>query len=72
MSDEFTPSIEEQISDLRYVRNALLTESDRFILAGNPSQEILDYRQALRDLTENFTSLDDVVYPPFPEVTTNG
>lgn len=53
---------------LRVERNKKLTETDYW---GSPdlpdmTQAQLNYRQALRDVTNTYTSLDDVVWPTKP------
>jgi len=64
-----------KLADLRTVRATKLTESDWTQLADVPlgSSEKANwatYRQALRDITESYQSLDTVVWPaePTPEV----
>jgi len=59
---------------LRTERNSLLAETDWWILRGNPTQEQLDYRQALRDITKTATpelnewrELTGVEWPTKPE-----
>ena len=57
------------INLLRTERNKRLTETDWWEL---PSQSPMSdartvYRQALRDITNTYTSLDDVVWPEKPE-----
>lgn len=55
------------LEELRIERNALLAETDIWVLPDRtPTQAQLDYRQALRDITETYTSLDDVVWPTKP------
>jgi len=58
----------EQLSDLRKERNKLLTETDHWAYQDAPdmTQDKIDYRQALRDITDTYTSLDDVVWPTKP------
>lgn len=56
---------------LREARNIKLLETDwivtKSIETGQPiSQQWLTYRQALRDITENYTSLNDVIWPNKP------
>ena len=76
-------SIDTQISDseiesyrrwkkIRKERNQLLGESDYMILADAPvdetqKQEWTTYRQALRDIPQDYDSPDEVVYPDKPE-----
>jgi hypothetical protein len=53
---------------LRAERNRLLSETDWWVLPDRtPTQAQLDYRQALRDITDTYTSLEDVVWPVKPE-----
>lgn len=57
---------------LREARDAKLQETDwlsiRSIELNQPiSTEWLNYRQALRDITLNYTSLNDVIWPEKPE-----
>jgi hypothetical protein len=55
--------------ELRFERNKLLSESD---WTQNPDvpqatkDKWADYRQQLRDITNNYTSLEDVVWPEKP------
>jgi len=54
---------------LRHERNNRLKQTD-WVAGEDVPQSIKDrwfpYRQALRDITENYTSLDDVVWPTKP------
>src|SRR5210317_1742799 len=53
---------------LRAERNQRLANTDWWVLPDRtPTQAQLDYRQALRDITETYTSLDDVVWPEVPD-----
>lgn len=63
--------IEEQnkfwLQDLRTVRDQLIAETDWWVLPDRtPTQEQLDYRQALRDITNTYSNLRDVVWPTKP------
>ena len=76
-------SIDAQIGDvelevkmmwkkIRKERNQLLKESDYLILADAPvdetqKQEWTTYRQALRDIPQDYDSPDEVVFPDKPE-----
>ena len=76
-------SIDSQISDseiesyqrwkiIRAERGKLLRESDYLILADAPvdetqKQEWTTYRQALRDIPQDYDSPDEVVYPTKPK-----
>lgn len=75
--DESAPDIdtvkskiaEYKLSDLREERNKLLVETD-WVAGDDVPQALKDtwysYRQELRDITETYTSLDDVVWPEKP------
>ena len=57
----------EPLKLLREERNKLLAETDWWLLPDRTAtQAQLDYRQALRDITTTYTSLDDVVWPEKP------
>ena len=65
-------SEEVDLKYLRQERNAKLTETDWVItmhkeLGTNIPAAWKTYRQALRDITDTYTSLDDVVWPEKPE-----
>ena len=52
---------------LREERDRRLVASDWMVLPDRtPSQAQLDYREALRDVPQNYTSLDTVVWPTKP------
>ena len=57
----------EKLGYLRVVRNSKLAETDFY---GNSdvtmSEAMTTYRQALRDITNSATSLDDVTWPEKP------
>lgn len=58
------------LDDLRIERTKLLLECDWTQFADIPEETKTlwhPYRQALRDITENYTSLEDVVWPDKPE-----
>ena len=58
----------EPLRLLRVERDKLLSETDWWVLPDRtPSQAQLDYRQALRDITDTYSSLEDVVWPTKPE-----
>jgi hypothetical protein len=58
---------ERDLRLLRRHRDALLAQTDHWLLSDRtPTQEQLDYRQALRDITNTYTSLEDVVWPTKP------
>ena len=58
---------DRDLADLRTERNNLLAETDYF---GNSdvtmNEAMTTYRQALRDITNSATSLEDVVWPTKP------
>jgi hypothetical protein len=59
---------EEKLRDLRLARGTKLRKTDWWVLPDRtPTQEQLNYRQALRDITNTYTSLDDVIWPEKPE-----
>jgi len=60
-----------KLSYLRYERNLKLTETDWVVtmhkeLGTNIPTAWKTYRQALRDITDDATSLDDVTWPEKP------
>lgn len=57
-----------RVEDLRTERNRRLAETDYWAYQDTPTmtQAQIDYRQALRDITDNATSLDDVTWPEKP------
>jgi hypothetical protein len=63
---------EEELDRLRAKRNAKLAETDWVVtmhkeLGTNIPAAWKTYRQALRDITDTYTSMDDVVWPEKPE-----
>jgi len=67
-SNPFIRSSEELLEELRIVRNSMLLETDYWNAPDTPdmTSEQTTYRQALRDITNTYTSLDDVVWPTKP------
>jgi len=67
------PAVEfdRAMADLRAKRNQLLAETDYLALSDNTmSAEMTTYRQALRDITNNLTTVfdvDNVTFPLKPE-----
>lgn len=62
-----TQTADEKLADLRMERNRRLQDTDYLALSDNTmSDAITTYRQELRDITDNYTSLDDVVWPTKP------
>ena len=61
-------SSDELLMELRTVRNSMLSETDYWSASDTPdmSDEQIAYRQSLRDITETYTSLNDVVWPTKP------
>ena len=62
----------EPLKELRQQRNQMLTECDWTRMDDNgltdeQKTEWATYRQALRDITDTYTSLDVVVWPTKPE-----
>ena len=53
----------------RAKRNNLLSETDIYGLSDmTMTTEMTTYRQALRDITDTYSSLEDVVWPDKPEI----
>ena len=71
----FKTNSELAMSQLRQFRNIKLAETDWWVLKGDPTQAQLDYRQALRDITDQTPTLnsqnDDgpigITWPTKPE-----
>ena len=59
---------EVNLGKLRAARNKRLEETDHWAYSDTAAmtQAQIDYRQALRDITNNATSLDDVTWPTKP------
>ena len=58
---------EEKLASLRAVRDSKLSATDWWVMPDRTATEAqLAYRQALRDITETYTSLDDVIWPEEP------
>lgn len=57
-----------KLGQLREERNLLLTETDHWVLSdtADATSAQTTYRQALRDITDNATSLEDVTWPTKP------
>ena len=57
-----------KLSELRTERNRRLAETDHWIFSDTPdiTSAQTTYRQALRDITNSATSLDDVTWPEKP------
>lgn len=65
--EAYLNSAEGKLEALRNKRNELLAETDYLALSDNTlTTEMLAYRQALRDITNTYSSLDDVVFPTKP------
>lgn len=65
-------AFDRAIADLRAKRNRLLASSDWEVIMAkekgtNLSTAFKDYRQALRDITNNLTTVDEVEAVVFPE-----
>lgn len=61
----------EPMSELRAKRDALLNQCDWVVSKAMEAGQVVPipwqtYRQALRDITNTYTSLDDVVWPTKP------
>lgn len=61
-------SAEDKLEELRYQRNILLQETDYWGLSDQPAmtQPQIDYRQALRDITNTYQDVESVVWPDKP------
>ena len=60
-------AFDRAMADLRQKRNSLLTATDYLALSDNTlTTEMSTYRQALRDLTNGLTTLDEVNAITFP------
>jgi len=60
-------AFDRAMADLRQKRNSLLTATDYLALSDNTlSADMITYRQALRDLTNGLTTLDEVNAVSFP------
>jgi len=56
-----------KLNELRIERTKRLAETDHYGLSDQTmSSDMKTYRQALRDITDNATSLDDVTWPTKP------
>ena len=65
--DEAAVMTEANMIALRAERNQRLANTDWWVMPDRTAtQAQLDYRQALRDITNTYTSLDDVVWPEVP------
>ena len=59
---------ELELKQLRAKRDILLAETDWWMMPDRTAtDEQIAYRQALRDITNTYTSLEDVVWPTKPE-----
>ena len=57
----------EKLENLRTERDKRLADTDHYGLSDQTMTDAMStYRQALRDITDNYTSLDDVVWPTKP------
>jgi hypothetical protein len=58
----------EKLQELRTERNRLIAETDHWVLSdtADATSAQITYRQALRDITDSATSLDDVTWPTKP------
>lgn len=71
-TNPYAITVEEQaeidLAELRELRNTMLQETDYLALSDNTlSPEMAAYRQALRDITNTYSSLETVVWPTKPE-----
>jgi hypothetical protein len=60
-------AVERNLAALRKERNRKIAETDWWASSDlTMTQAQIDYRQALRDITDSATSLDDVTWPTKP------
>jgi len=60
-------AFDRAMADLRQKRNSLLTATDYLALSDNTlSADMTTYRQALRDITNNLTTLEQIQAVEFP------
>ncbi len=65
--DESAVTTESNMMELRQERNRLIAETDWWASSDlTMTSAQTTYRQALRDITDNATSLDDVTWPTKP------
>ena len=65
--DESAVTTESNMMELRQERNRLIAETDWWASSDlTMTAAQTTYRQALRDITDNATSLDDVTWPTKP------
>ena len=58
---------QQDLKELRQVRDFMLSQTDWWVLPDRTAtDEQLTYRQALRDITDTYSSLDTVVWPTKP------
>ena len=59
---------DQNLNEVREVRNSKLAATDWWMVPDRTAtDEQIAYRQALRDITDTYTSLEDVVWPEKPE-----
>jgi hypothetical protein len=60
-------AFDRAMADLRQKRNSLLTATDYLALSDNTlSADMTTYRQSLRDITNNLTTLEQIQAVEFP------
>ena len=60
-------AFDRAMADLRQKRNSLLTATDYLALSDNTlSADMITYRQSLRDITNNLTTLEQIQAVEFP------
>jgi hypothetical protein len=58
----------DQLNLLRHHRNNLLKETDWWAVSDRTmSNEQIEYRQKLRDITQLYSSIEDVIWPEIPK-----
>ena len=71
-TNPFATTPEQDLHSLRLKRNDMLSDSDWVVVKAketgtNVPQEWLTYRQALRDITINYSTIEEAVWPVEPE-----
>lgn len=62
-----TTPVVDKLEELREQRNEKLSETDHWALSDvTLSDEMREYRQALRDITDTYQTVEEVVWPEKP------
>lgn len=62
------PTLQQKWDIIKRVRDELLTQSDWYITFATEKktavpQNVIDYRQALRDIPQNYNTPEEVIFP---------